>query len=101
MSKRKNHAPAFKAKVALAALSEEKTIVEYLLIFPQEIEHGNARTFQINNNPIKKRSRQDDPKNIVSQQPDYMNDLKVPKRQEGKFKWKKSVAYTLTGIYGG
>lgn len=28
MSKRKNHAPAFKAKVALAALSGEKTIVE-------------------------------------------------------------------------
>jgi transposase len=28
MSKRKNHAPAFKAKVALAALSGEKTIAE-------------------------------------------------------------------------
>ena len=28
MSKRKNHAPAFKARVALAALSGEKTIVE-------------------------------------------------------------------------
>jgi transposase len=28
MSKRKNHAPAFKAKVALTALSGEKTIVE-------------------------------------------------------------------------
>ena len=28
MSKRKNHAPAFKAKVALAALSGEKTITE-------------------------------------------------------------------------
>jgi transposase len=28
MSKRKNHVPAFKAKVALAALSGEKTIVE-------------------------------------------------------------------------
>ena len=28
MSKRKNHAPAFKAKVALATLSGEKTITE-------------------------------------------------------------------------
>jgi transposase len=28
MSMRKNHAPAFKAKVALAALSGEKTIAE-------------------------------------------------------------------------
>ena len=28
MSKRKNHAPAFKAKVALVALSGEKTIAE-------------------------------------------------------------------------
>ena len=28
MSKRKNHSPAFKAKVALAALSGEKTIAE-------------------------------------------------------------------------
>ena len=28
MSKRKNHAPSFKAKVALAALSGEKTVVE-------------------------------------------------------------------------
>jgi transposase len=28
MSKRKNHVPAFKAKVALAALSGEKTIAE-------------------------------------------------------------------------
>ena len=28
MSKRKNHSPTFKAKVALAALSGEKTIVE-------------------------------------------------------------------------
>jgi transposase len=28
MSKRKNHAPTFKAKVALAALSNEKTIAE-------------------------------------------------------------------------
>ena len=28
MSKRKNHAPAFKAKVALLALSGEKTIAE-------------------------------------------------------------------------
>ena len=28
MSKRKNHSPAFKAKVALAALSGEKTITE-------------------------------------------------------------------------
>ena len=28
MSKRKNHAPAFKAKVALATLSGEKTIAE-------------------------------------------------------------------------
>ena len=28
MSKRKNHAPAFKAKVALTALSGEKTIAE-------------------------------------------------------------------------
>lgn len=28
MSKRKNHSPSFKAKVALAALSGEKTIVE-------------------------------------------------------------------------
>jgi transposase len=28
MSKRKNHAPAFKAKVALAALGGEKTIAE-------------------------------------------------------------------------
>jgi transposase len=28
MAKRKNHAPAFKAKVALAALSGEKTIAE-------------------------------------------------------------------------
>jgi len=28
MSKRKNHAPGFKAKVPLAALSGEKTIVE-------------------------------------------------------------------------
>ena len=28
MSNRKNHAPAFKAKVALAALSGEKTIAE-------------------------------------------------------------------------
>jgi transposase len=28
MSKRKNHAPAFKAKVALAALSGEKTVAE-------------------------------------------------------------------------
>jgi transposase len=28
MSKRKNHAPAFKAKVALSALSGEKTIAE-------------------------------------------------------------------------
>ena len=28
MSKRKNHAPSFKAKVALAALSGEKTIAE-------------------------------------------------------------------------
>lgn len=28
MSKRKNHAPAFKAKVALAAVSGEKTIAE-------------------------------------------------------------------------
>jgi transposase len=28
MSKRKNHAPAFKAKVALAALSNDKTIAE-------------------------------------------------------------------------
>ena len=28
MSKRKNHAPAFKAKVALAALSGERTVVE-------------------------------------------------------------------------
>jgi transposase len=28
MSKRKNHAPAFKAKVAFAALSGEKTIAE-------------------------------------------------------------------------
>jgi hypothetical protein len=28
MSKRKNHAPSFKAKVALAALSGEKTLAE-------------------------------------------------------------------------
>lgn len=28
MSKRKNHSPAFKAKVALAALSGEKTVTE-------------------------------------------------------------------------
>lgn len=28
MSKRKNHVPAFKTKVALLALSDEKTIVE-------------------------------------------------------------------------
>ena len=28
MNKRKNHAPAFKAKVALAALSGERTITE-------------------------------------------------------------------------
>ena len=29
MSKRKNHAPGFKAKVALAALFGEKTIAEW------------------------------------------------------------------------
>ena len=28
MAKRRNHAPAFKAKVALAALSGNKTIIE-------------------------------------------------------------------------
>jgi transposase-like protein len=33
MFKRKNHSPAFKAKVALAALSGEKTIAELSLEF--------------------------------------------------------------------
>lgn len=38
MSKRKNHAPAFKAKVALAALTGEKTIAQL------SAEHGVHQT---------------------------------------------------------
>ena len=48
MSKRKNHVPAFKTKVALLALSDEKTIVELNTEegkMDKKITYGIFRTF--------------------------------------------------------